>query len=76
MSYTSLMSNQRNTELLERAYELLEEFDSHPSKIDKALKEAIDTNDLEGVLHLVHYLEAFLAEEHFHNWDLMPEGDY
>lgn len=57
--------HQTNTNLLERAAELIDELASHPSKSDRALIQAIDSNDLEQVRYQVQKIEGELAREYF-----------
>ncbi len=64
------MSNSTNDQLLERAHELLEDLDSHPSKLNKALSIALEQNDLDYINYLVPKLEAELSQEHFENWNV------
>lgn len=64
------MEKEVNTQLLERANELLEEIDSHPSRLDIALKEALQANDLESVHYLVNLIEGELAKEHFYSKEM------
>lgn len=61
------MSNQINTELLERAAELIDELTSHPSGYDKILEDCIDRNDLDALQHHVAVIEGELAQEYFMN---------
>lgn len=65
------MSHQINTNLLERAAELIDQLTGHPSGLDKALVVAVEANDLNEVHRQVFKLEAELAQEHFHNYDLL-----
>jgi hypothetical protein len=59
-----------NTNLLERAADLIDELASHPSGADATLIAAIDSNDLEEVRYQVMKIEGELANEHFRNYDL------
>lgn len=61
------MSNQSNTELLERANELLEDITNHPSGYDKLLQKAIDDNDLVGIRYLTTFIEGELSKDHFYS---------
>lgn len=65
------MSHDTNSNLLERAYEVLEEISGHPSKYDKLLDKAIQREDLDEVHRLVNIIESDLAIEHFHNYGLL-----
>ena len=60
------MSQEDNTNLLERGYELAEEFVSHPSGIDKSILAAINSGDLEKVRYQISKCEGYLAQEHFY----------
>lgn len=62
--------HQINTNLFERAAELIDELQSHPSGADKQIIAALDANDLQEIYRLVNKYEAFLAQEHFKNWDI------
>lgn len=64
------MSTETNTKLIERANELLEVIDSHPSGYDKLLATAIKNNDLDDVYQFVTAIEAELSEQHFRNYDM------
>ncbi len=68
------MSWEQNTVLLERARQVLEEIESHPSGYDDCLRLAIKRNDLEDVKMWVTRLEAELSEAHFRNNNI--EGVY
>ncbi len=68
------MSLARNTELLERAQDLLEEVDSHPAHLDDALDAAIKSGDLEQVRYWVGVVEGTLAQENF-NEELVDGTD-
>jgi hypothetical protein len=57
--------HQTNTNLLERAAELIDELASHPAGADKALIRAIDSNDLDQVRYQVQKIEGDLAREYF-----------
>lgn len=61
------MSNITNSNLLERAYELLEEITSHPSGLDKALTKAVRAGNLDEIYYLVTKIESELAQKHFYN---------
>lgn len=65
------MSNITNTNLLERANELIEELVSHPAGLDKQLINAVERDDLDEVHRLVVLIEGELAQEHFRNYDLV-----
>jgi hypothetical protein len=51
------MSLENNTELYERAYELVEELTSHPSNIDKRLLQLIEDGDLEELEYVMAVAE-------------------
>jgi len=59
------MSLESNTQLLERAADLLEEVDSHPAHLDDLLSNAIKSGDLEQIRYWVSVVEGTLAQEHF-----------
>lgn len=67
------MSNPINTNLIERANELIEEITSHPSGYDRRLQELIVSNDLEALYNLVIKIEGLLAQEHFRNYEIVKE---
>jgi hypothetical protein len=67
------MSNQVNTNLIERANELLEELSSHPAGLDKAIQAALDRGDLEELHYAVGRADAALAQEHFYNNDILGD---
>lgn len=69
------MSNQSNDNLIERATDLLEEIDSHPSGLDTALDEALKKGDLDEIHRLVTYIEAELARDHFHRNNYIGQND-
>lgn len=60
------MSQESNTQLIERAKELLETIDSHPSGYDTLLAAAIEKNDLDDVFQFVTAIEAELSRQHFY----------
>jgi hypothetical protein len=59
------MSSETNTNLLERANELLEEVDSHPAHLDDLLDTAIKSGDLEQIQYWVNVVEGTLAQEYY-----------
>lgn len=59
------MSSETNTNLLERANELLEEVDSHPAHLDDLLDTAIKSGDLEQIQYWVNIVEGTLAQEYY-----------
>lgn len=59
------MSQDNNTALLEKAHDMIEEFASHPSGSDKALRQAVEDNDLDEVRRLTSLMEATLAQQEF-----------
>lgn len=59
------MSLEANTQLLERAQDLLEEVDSHPAHLDDLLATAIKSKDLEQIRYWVSVVEGTLAQEEF-----------
>ena len=59
------MSLQENTLLLERAADLIDEFQSHPAGLDDQIVEAVESGDLERLRATVSLAEATLAQEHF-----------
>lgn len=65
------MSNITNDKLLDRASELLEEISDHPSGYDVLLSKAIESGDLDEVHRVVSYVEGQLAQDHFHQYDLV-----
>jgi len=64
------MSDNDNTNLLERAAELLDELDSHPSGLQKHLEQAVEGNDLDSIRYWVERLEGHVAREHFHGYEV------
>lgn len=64
------MSSSENERLLERAAELIDELESHPSGLQKQLEAAVESNDLERIHFWVNSLEAHLSQEHFGNWNI------
>lgn len=69
------MSNHTNTKLLERAAELIDELQSHPAGLDKAIKLALDQNDLEELTYAVLRAEAELSQEYFYNNNVLDARD-
>lgn len=69
------MSDENNTNIMERAYDMLEEFTNHPAHYDTLLLEAIRKNDLEEIQHLTVMMEGYLSMQHFQNYDLEPESE-
>jgi HPt (histidine-containing phosphotransfer) domain-containing protein len=63
--------HQTNTNLLERAAELIDELVGHPSGADLVIIQAIDNNDLDELRFQVHRIEGELAQEHFHNKEIV-----
>lgn len=72
------MSDLENQQLLDRAWAVLEETSSHPSGIDELLREELNKHlpDLDVVRYLTHKLEATLAQEHFHEHDIIHDEDF
>lgn len=64
------MSSNTNVRLLERAADLIDELQSHPSGLQKQLERAVESNDLDSIHFWVSTLEARLSQEHFKNWDI------
>lgn len=69
------MSNESNSALYGRAYELAEEITNHPSGLDKALFSAIEGGDLDTMKYLVSKIEGILSQEHFYKNDLLEQND-
>lgn len=69
------MSNESNSILYGRAYEVAEEAVNHPSGLDKALFAAIEDGDLDNIKYLTNKLEGLLAIENFHNNDILEATD-
>lgn len=68
------MSNSYNDEILERANELMEE--TTGTWMEKAIKSAVDRDDLEELRKLISRIEHDLAVEHMHNTEQVKEyGD-
>jgi hypothetical protein len=59
------MSKQENTNLLERAAQLIDECASHPAGLDDNLIAAVDSGDMERIAYWVSVAEGTLAQEHF-----------
>ena len=59
------MSHEVNTQLYERASELIDQTLSHPAGIDKAIIDALANEDLDELLKAVQRAEAVLAQEHY-----------
>lgn len=69
------MSNAKNDIILIRAYELIEEYTSHPSGIDKTMLNYIEANDMDNLLATIIKLEGEQAQEYFYNFGLLERGD-
>ena len=69
------MSNNTNSILIERAYELSEELTSHPAGIDKSLLQAIKGGDLEKLQYWVTVAEGTLATNAMYENDMMEQND-
>ena len=54
------MSNQTNTDLYERGYEMVEQCDNAPGGEVKALKFALEAGNLDDIRSLTHTLERYL----------------
>ncbi len=65
------MSNDTNTQLLQRAANLIDALDSHPSGLQKHLVKAVETNDLDEVQYWVPILEAELSQINFMDGDIL-----
>jgi len=62
------MSNQVNTELLERAADMVGYFESKlPATL---IQQALDSGDLEQVHYYVAQAEAMAAEQEMHGYDV------
>ena len=64
------MSNQTNTNLLERAAELIDHFASHPAGLDDQLIQAVDANDLQEIYRLVTLGESIRSQENYHGYEV------
>lgn len=69
------MSNQTNTNLLDRAFGLSEELDSHPAGLDKLLDAAIKGGDLDQIRYWVGVCESTLSQQHFYENNLLEGRD-
>jgi len=69
------MSTQVNTELIERAADLLEEMDSHPAHLDDQLAAAIKSGDLERLRYWVSVCEGALAQAEFYESNMVDAQD-
>lgn len=69
------MSHNSNTELLERAAELIDELSSHPAGLDKRLATAVEANDLDELRYQVAVCESVLAQEAFHEFNILDGRD-
>lgn len=69
------MSNAKNDIILIRAYELIEEYTSHPSGVDKTMLNYIESNDMDNLLATIVKLEGEQAQEYFYNFGLLERGD-
>ena len=68
------MSHDSNTELLDRASQLIDDTSGMsfiPTRIEQLIKE----NDLDKLRGFVCDVESMLAQEHFNNADLLPERE-
>lgn len=64
------MSHDVNQRLFERAAELLDEIQSHPSGFDRLIQSALDSNDLESLRYWVNRVEGELSITHFANYEI------
>lgn len=55
--------HQTNTNLFERAAELIDIFTDHPAGVDGQIIAALEANDLQEIYRLVNKYEAELARE-------------
>ena len=69
------MSLEQNTNLTERANELIEELTSHPASLDVALQNALDGGDLEELEYWISVAEGALAQMHFYENNMMDDHD-
>ncbi len=69
------MSTQSNTTLMERAGELLEELDSHPSGIHRSIEAAMKSGDLESLQFQVTKGEGILAQHHFYESNILERDE-
>lgn len=67
------MSNQANEILLIRANELAEELASDPAGRDDRILKLIKDGDLDNLLEFIQKIEAQLAIEHFHEYNLVEQ---
>lgn len=72
------MSNSINQELLDRAFDVLDECTSHPSGFDTLLARELNepVPDLEQVRYYVIALEGALAQENFNEMGHFSEDTY
>lgn len=69
------MSNQENTNLYERAQELIDELTSHPAGLDERLTKAVESNDLDELRYQIAVCESFLSQEAFHEFNVLDARD-
>ena len=67
------MSNQANTNLLERAAEACNYFEG--TIVEKAIHNNLNRGDMEMVQYLVQEAEAEMSRQEFHNRDELPERE-
>lgn len=65
------MSVDENVRLLERAADLLDEIDGHPSRYDKLLERALIDGDMDAIRHCVSIIEGELSRDHFSGYDIL-----
>lgn len=68
------MSLDSNTQLLERAADLVDELTSHPAGIDKGLIQAVESGDMERIKYWVSKAEGVIAQEHFYETNQIDGG--
>lgn len=59
------MSNITNDNLLNRAAEMIDYFESHPAGLDNQLIAAVEANDLQEIYRLTTLMEGIVSQEHF-----------
>lgn len=69
------MSLESNTNLRERAYELVEELTSHPAKLDVAIQRALEGGDLEELEYWVTVGEGTLAQQEFYESNIIERDE-
>lgn len=69
------MSQEQNTILIERGYELAEELTSHPAGVDRGMLAALHSGDMDKIQYWITVCEGTLSQQHFYESEILGAND-